>query len=115
VNGLTEKAPASPANAIVHHNYATIGEWVERNNRYTDFEVDRFLAIGRKPSLLRLLAAPPARFLNVYIRHRGFRDGLHGLAIAILMACYAAIVELKLWERRRASASEESAQTQVTG
>jgi glycosyltransferase involved in cell wall biosynthesis len=105
VNGLTERAPASPANAIVHHNYATIGEWVERNNRYTDFEVDRFLAIGRRPSLLRLLLAPPARFLNVYVRHQGFRDGLHGLAIAILMAVYAAIVELKLWERRRATAS----------
>jgi glycosyltransferase involved in cell wall biosynthesis len=106
VNGRTEKAPASPANAIVHHNYETIREWVERNNAYTDHEVDRFLAIGRRPSLLRLLLAPPARFLNVYVRHQGFRDGLQGLAIAVLMGFYAAMVELKLWERRRATASE---------
>jgi glycosyltransferase involved in cell wall biosynthesis len=106
VTGRTEKAPPSPANAIVHYNYATIREWVERNNGYTDLEVDRFLAIGRRPSLLRLLLAPPARFLNVYVRHQGFRDGFHGLAIAILMAFYAATVELKLWERQRATASE---------
>jgi hypothetical protein len=106
VDGQTEKAAASPASAIVHHNYATIHEWVERNNAYTDHEVDRFLAIGRRPSLLRLLLAPPARFLNVYVRHQGFRDGLHGLAIAVLMGFYAAMVELKLWERRRASAGE---------
>ena len=105
VTGNSEKAPPSPAHAIVHRNYATIREWVERNNGYTDLEVDRFLAIGRRPSLLRLLLAPPARFLNVYVRHQGFRDGLHGLAIAILMAFYAAVVELKLWERQRANAS----------
>jgi hypothetical protein len=49
--------------------------------------------------------APPARFLNVYVRHQGFRDGIHGLVIAVLMACYAAIVELKLWERQRATVS----------
>jgi glycosyltransferase involved in cell wall biosynthesis len=106
VMGRTVKAPASPASAIVHHNYATIREWIERNNAYTDLEVDRFLAIGRRPSLIRLLLAPPARFLNVYVRHQGFRDGLHGLAIAVLMGFYAAIVELKLWERRRAAAAE---------
>jgi glycosyltransferase involved in cell wall biosynthesis len=107
VTGPTEKAPPSPDNAIVHHNYTTIREWVDRNNSYTDLEVDRFLAIGRKPSLLRLLLAPPARFLNVYLRHQGFRDGLHGFTIAVLMAFYAAIVELKLWERRRATVSAE--------
>jgi glycosyltransferase involved in cell wall biosynthesis len=106
ISGPTEKAPPSPANAIVHHNYATIREWVERNNRYTDFEVDRFLAIGRKRSLLRLLLAPPARFLSVYVRHQGFRDGLHGLTIAILMGFYAAMIELKLAERQRATAAE---------
>jgi glycosyltransferase involved in cell wall biosynthesis len=109
VSGATEKVPASPAAAIIHHNYATIREWVERNNRYTDFEADRFLAIGRRRSLLRLLLAPPARFLNVYVRHQGFRDGVHGLAIAILMAFYAALVELKVWERQRATASEKRA------
>jgi glycosyltransferase involved in cell wall biosynthesis len=105
VTGRTEKAPSSPANAIIHDNYSTIREWVDRNNIYTDHEVDRFIAIGRRASLLRLLLAPPARFLNTYIRHRGFGDGLHGLAIAILMGCYGAIVELKLWERQRATAS----------
>jgi glycosyltransferase involved in cell wall biosynthesis len=105
VNGHTEKAPPSPAHAIVHHNYATIREWIDRNNRYTDLEVDRFLAIGRRPSLLRLLLAPPARFLNVYVRHQGFRDGLHGLTIAVLMGFYGAMVELKLWERQRATAA----------
>jgi glycosyltransferase involved in cell wall biosynthesis len=103
VNGPVERAPASPANAIVHYNYATIREWVERNNGYTDFEVDRYLAVGRKASLVRLLLGPAAQFANVYVRRQGFRDGLHGLAIAVLMGFYAAIVELKLWERQRAS------------
>jgi glycosyltransferase involved in cell wall biosynthesis len=103
VNGRTEKAPASPEHAIIHHNYATIREWVDRNNHYTDLEVDRFLAIGRKRSIVRLLLAPVARFLNVYVRHQGFRDGLHGLTIAVLMGFYGAMVELKLWERQRAT------------
>jgi glycosyltransferase involved in cell wall biosynthesis len=106
IDGHTEKAPASPEGAIVHHNYSTIREWVDRNNGYTDLEVDRYLAIGRRASIARLLLAPPARFLNTYVRHQGFRDGFHGFAIAVLMAFYGAIVELKLWERQRGAAVE---------
>jgi glycosyltransferase involved in cell wall biosynthesis len=106
IDGRTEKAPASPEVAIVHHNYATVREWVERNNGYTDLEVDRFLAIGRRASLIRLLLAPPARFLNTYVRHQGFRDGFRGFAIAVLMGFYGAIVELKLWERQRGGGAE---------
>jgi glycosyltransferase involved in cell wall biosynthesis len=106
IDGRTERAPASPENAIVHQNYASVREWVERSNGYTDLEVDRYLAIGRRPSLVRLLLAPPARFLNTYVRHQGFRDGFHGFAIAVLMGYYGALVEIKLWERQRASVAE---------
>jgi glycosyltransferase involved in cell wall biosynthesis len=102
VNGPTERAAASPTSAIVHHNYASVREWVDRNNGYTDFEVERYTALGRKASLIRLLLGPPARFANVYIRHQGFRDGLAGLVIAFLMCFYAVMVEVKLWEKQRA-------------
>jgi glycosyltransferase involved in cell wall biosynthesis len=105
VDGRTEDAPADPAAAIEHDNYATVGEWLRRNDRYTDFEVDRAIAAGRRPSLARLLAMPPAYFVLKLVRQGGWRDGWHGLVIATLMACYAALVEVKLWERLRASPS----------
>jgi glycosyltransferase involved in cell wall biosynthesis len=105
VDGRREDAPADPACSIQHLNYRTVAEWWRRTDRYTDFEVDRALASGRRPSMPRALVMPPAYFLLKLVRQRGYRDGWHGLAIALLMACYAALVEVKLWERARSSAS----------
>lgn len=100
IDGPVGRGPAKPETAIVHEHYTSVREWLQRNNGYTDLEVDRYLSIGRRPSVVRTLLMPPARFFDVYVRNQGFRDGRHGLAIALLMACYAVMVELKLWERR---------------
>lgn len=100
VSGRVERAAAEPA-SIVHLAYDSVGEWVARANRYTDFDVDRYLVKGRSPSLVRMLGMPPARFLWHYGVKRGYRDGRQGLALSMLMAWYAATVELKLWDRER--------------
>jgi glycosyltransferase involved in cell wall biosynthesis len=100
VEGPTSKAPASPDYAIVHRSCPTVHDYVSLTNTYTDFEVDRYLAFGRRASLLRLLLIPPARFFHTYVAQRGFRDGRYGLAISLLMAFYAVMLELKLWERQ---------------
>lgn len=105
VDGVTEEAPADPDAAIVHLQYDTIGAWVERNNRYTDAEVERAVAAGRKPSVVRLAWLPLAHFVHRFVRERGFRDGWPGLAVSLLVAINTVHTELKLWDHTRTSRS----------
>ena len=107
VDGPVEYAPVNPSLAIVHHNYDTVAEWIERNHGYTDMEVDLALADGQRPSMRRLLIRPLTWFVYRYVRRQGFRDGWHGLVISALIAINAAHVEIKLWERKRDSATVE--------
>jgi glycosyltransferase involved in cell wall biosynthesis len=105
VEGRIEDAPASEKYALRHSSCPTVRDYISLINHYTDFEVDRYLAIGRRASLARLFAMPPGRFVQIYFFERGFLDGRDGLAIAFLTAMYAVMVELKMLERRRGSAS----------
>jgi hypothetical protein len=99
VDGNCVHAPALTENAIVHDSNPSIGAAITKMNHYTDLEADRLGREGRRPSLIRLLTVPAARFAEPFIFRRGYRSGRYGLAIALLSACYWLIAELKLWER----------------
>ena len=99
VAGRCAYAPLRAENAIVHHSFPTVGSWVASMNRYTDLEAERFAAAGRRASLARLVGVPAARFVDLYVRRRGYRGGRYGLAVALMSWCYWLIAELKLWER----------------
>ena len=99
VEGPIEDAPASDQYALQHSSCPTVRDYIALINRYTDFEVDRYLALGRRASLARLFLMPPGRFVQTYFAQRGFLDGRYGLTLAFLTAIYAAMVELKLRER----------------
>jgi glycosyltransferase involved in cell wall biosynthesis len=103
VDGPVEHAPARVENAIVHHSFATIHDWIGAANRYTDHEADRLTRDGRRASLPRLVAVPLGRFAELYIARRGFRSGRYGLAVALMSMCYWILAELKVWERQLAA------------
>jgi (heptosyl)LPS beta-1,4-glucosyltransferase len=99
VEGTVAQAPADVEAAIVHHSFPTIGDWVRGANSYTDLEAQRMSDAGRRASIPRLLGVPAARFVDSYLRRRGYRGGRYGLAVALMSFCYWLLAELKLWER----------------
>jgi glycosyltransferase involved in cell wall biosynthesis len=103
VDGTVENAPAHLDNAIIHHSFASIRDWLTATNRYTDHEAQRSADAGHRPTLLRLFTIPIARFLDSYLAKRGYRGGRYGLAVALMSLCYWLLAELKLWERSLAS------------
>jgi glycosyltransferase involved in cell wall biosynthesis len=105
VKGNLERAPMRVENAIVHHSFGSISDWVRAMNKYTDLEAERMLAAGRRASLPRLLGVPSMRFAELYVFKRGYRGGRYGLAVGLLSFCYWLLAELKLWERRLARGS----------
>ncbi len=102
VDGKLERAPARVENAIVHHSYASIHDWMAGANRYTDHEADRLTNAGQRASLPQLIAVPIARFAQDYVVKRGYRGRRYGLAVALMSMCYWLLAELKVWERQLA-------------
>jgi len=89
-----------PPAAIIHFNYATIEQFLERSNRYTAFEADRLMQVRPTSTPARALAAAAREFLRRYIRLQGFRDGWRGFYLSGLMASYRFAVHAKARERR---------------
>ncbi len=86
---------------IDHDTFKSWGEWLQKVDRYSRLQARQWVAAGRRPSLLRMLAHPPLRFLRDYIVYRGFLDGLVGLQISWSSAFYSFLKQARLWELHR--------------
>lgn len=91
--------PAAEKYAIVHYNYLTISEFVEKLNIYTDKHAERILREDYQFHWIDLIRKPLSEFVDRYFRCQGFRDGLHGFILSNLMAFYFFIIYAKIWEK----------------
>jgi len=82
-----------------HHGFRGVSEHVLKVNRYTDLEAEQAWEDGRRPSLLRLVGRPPARFVEKYLLRGLVRRGVPGIALSGQWAYYEFLRELKLFER----------------
>ncbi len=93
--------PAKDEFAIIHHNYQTLEQYIERMNRYTSVQADELVAKKHKFLWKDLIKRPLSEFLSRYFAGEGYKDGLHGLALAILQAFSEAMVYLKIWQKEK--------------
>lgn len=85
--------------AIIHHNYQTISQFVERMNRYTSVEAESIIKEGYQFDWKDLFRKPLNEFLSRFFARQGYKDGLHGLSLSLLQALSNLVVYLKTWER----------------
>lgn len=83
---------------IWHFGFRTIEELVGRFNKYTDLDSQKAYLEGKKFSLLRFLFKPHAKFLQMYLWHGMWKQGLIGLFVAGLWSYYILLKEIKLYE-----------------
>jgi (heptosyl)LPS beta-1,4-glucosyltransferase len=74
---------------LVHYNYETVAQFHTKQERYTEFEAQMMAAEGIHPSLKSYLSMPLREFYRRFVTLEGFRDGLHGMRLSMLMAYYA--------------------------
>ena len=100
-----------------HYAYPTISDWVEKHNRYSNWEarieLDQLNAgqseagatLARKRRLRQIARAmpfrPTSRFLYHYVVRAGFLDGYRGYVFCRLMAFYEFLSVTKAREMRR--------------
>jgi glycosyltransferase involved in cell wall biosynthesis len=84
--------------AIIHHHYITLDQYLGRLFRYTKIQANQLDKAGVNFKLVDLLEKPLNEFLSRFFANRGFEDGLHGFSLSLLQAFSELIVYLRLWE-----------------
>jgi glycosyltransferase involved in cell wall biosynthesis len=90
--------PSEEEFAIVHHNYNTIEQYIDRLNRYTSIQAKQKYQKEAAFSWIDLINKPSSEFLRRYFAEEGYKDGVHGLALAILQGFSEAVLYTKLWQ-----------------
>jgi (heptosyl)LPS beta-1,4-glucosyltransferase len=84
---------------MVHEDYSSVGQFIERTLlRYSATESEE-----RKVDIrfMQIFTKPLKKFLGKYFIRKGYKDGIHGLIIAILLSIYEILIILQVWDKKR--------------
>ena len=83
--------------ALLHTPYASLQEYFEKLQRYSRWWAEQNSARGRRASVADLIVKPMARFLYMLVVRSGWRDGTHGVVLAVLGSMSVAAKYAQLW------------------
>jgi glycosyltransferase involved in cell wall biosynthesis len=98
--------PGTLRGDLMHDSFDTIGNYLERQNRYTTLAARQAYEQGRSAGLAHLVLSPVVRFLKFYVLRLGFLDGVPGL-LHVSIGCmnsyvkYAKLIELRETEQKQ--------------
>lgn len=87
-------------NAIIHHHYQSISQYLERMNRYTEIQAKELINSNYQFAWQDLIKKPTGEFLSRFFAAEGYKDGLHDLVLALLQAFSELVKYLKIWEEQ---------------
>jgi glycosyltransferase involved in cell wall biosynthesis len=73
---------------FIHYNYTSFAQFKEKQNRYVQYDARILQEQGILPKPHKFITQPLRQFIWRYIILKGYRDGLHGLRLSLLMAWY---------------------------
>lgn len=88
-------------NPIIHHKNMTIGQMIEKTNKWSEIEAKLMFDGGHpKMNLARFMTAGLREFYQRFIRQLCFLDGTKGIIYGIYQVYSRLISYSKLWERQ---------------
>ena len=86
---------------LLHHNYESVSQFLYKHLQvYALNEAEDLLSKGYVFDYKDAIRFPFKEFLGRYFAREGYRDGLHGLALSLLMSFYHFAIFLYLWEKK---------------
>jgi len=105
--GISDQAWGVTKHDLIHYSYRDIADFVEKLNRHTTLEAQKWIADGRRVKFGKALWRAIDRFWRTWLLKQGFRDGLLGLIVAWFAAAYQLISYAKYLELQRAGGSAD--------
>lgn len=93
--------PTEVENAIEHHHYKSIDEYIIRTQRYSSQQAKELIDSGYVFDVKDLITKPISEFNSRYFAGDGYKDGLHGLVVSLLQFFAILLVYLKVWEKTK--------------
>lgn len=96
---------------LLHYSDPTFARYLERADRYTTLTAREFkkrripLSVGSE--LKYLLFIPVVTWFKLFIRHKGFLDGIPGFVFALFSGLHFAIAYMKYWEMEHGTACDQ--------
>jgi glycosyltransferase involved in cell wall biosynthesis len=75
-------------NAFIHFNYRDLGQFTEKQRRYSAYDAGILRGQGVRPKPQNYVLQPLRHFWWRFVTLKGYRDRLHGLRLSLLMAWY---------------------------
>lgn len=95
VDGITGTAEGH----LLHYPYPTFSSYMKKFNVYTSFEAERLVSNGfianTRTGWQFFFSKPLSIFFSLYLRHKGFVDGMAGFIFALMSALHPPFVYLK--------------------
>ncbi len=73
---------------LIHYNYDTLGQFIAKQEKYTDYDARILMERGEKPKWWSPLSMPLRHFKLRWLDWQGYRDGWRGLCLSLLMGYY---------------------------
>lgn len=95
------------SNDLLHIADPSFARYLLRSNRYTTLQAEEWIkenkiGVGVGSILLYMIVKPAYRFLEIYIRHKGFMDKFPGFVFAWYSGLHLASSYVKYWEKKSA-------------
>jgi glycosyltransferase involved in cell wall biosynthesis len=87
---------------IIHYTYRDLRDFVDKMNRHTTLEAEKWVAAQREMPLRKALWRTLDRFVRAYVGKQGFREGFMGFIVAALGGWYQLLSYAKYREMKEA-------------
>ena len=83
-----------------HYTYRTISDYISKMDNYASLSAEELQNRDFISSFISMLFSPVVVFIKMYLVRQGFRDGIHGLVLAVLYSFYTFLKYAKVLERK---------------
>ena len=85
---------------LLHHNYENISQFIQKNMIiYARNQANALIKNNYELKPGDLIKIPSKEFLSRFFGRKGYKDGLHGLFLSLLMAASHLVILAYVWEK----------------
>ncbi len=84
--------------AFIHHDFEDVAETVVKWGRYTRYEGDQMLKVGRSSRWYDMTFRPPLAFLYYYLWTGAVREGRRGFYLSVMLSYYVFLKHARHWQ-----------------